>query len=333
MVRNIKTNKLSAPEDEKEHQKGFREYALPRIKEELDLNKIPYEITQIDYYGDRLGDELKKFHVDIHISLPTAKDLDKIKLIIEDIMEEEFGPYPHDYYYDLKIIPDIESNKDIHQLQFNFGARKASLNPELVSILELSFQKFLKGGMQNVFNKINAICTLDTDSLAKKNIPCTFEYGFSLSTDSKIQFYYMVNFSDKYDYYKLNTLPFEDVIDIGYGNSSSYNLVSDRMGEYLAKYLTDFISGVVIKVTSSKISSKSRDKRNSNRKMNRHSFRNVNRIHDNTWEALTSLMNDDYREQVNIELSPCTNMDFLERYLELDPDFEMVIEQEFPELL
>ena len=40
-------------------------------------------------------------------------------------------------------------------------------------------------------------------------------------------------------------------------------------------------------------------------------------------------MNDDLREQVHAELAPCSAKDFLTRYLELDPDFQDLLDDEF----
>lgn len=37
------------------------------------------------------------------------------------------------------------------------------------------------------------------------------------------------------------------------------------------------------------------------------------------WEIVASFMDDDIREQVHAELAPCTERDFLARYLELSP--------------
>lgn len=47
------------------------------------------------------------------------------------------------------------------------------------------------------------------------------------------------------------------------------------------------------------------------------------------WEAIVSLMNDEIRERVAFELAPCIEEAFLERYLELDPDFQNVLDTEF----
>lgn len=47
------------------------------------------------------------------------------------------------------------------------------------------------------------------------------------------------------------------------------------------------------------------------------------------WDAITSYMNDDLREQVHAELAPCTVKEFLDRYLELDPDFQDLLDSEF----
>ena len=45
--------------------------------------------------------------------------------------------------------------------------------------------------------------------------------------------------------------------------------------------------------------------------------------------SIASYMDDDKREQVHAELAPCTNEEFLKRYLELDPEFEVVLKNEF----
>lgn len=47
------------------------------------------------------------------------------------------------------------------------------------------------------------------------------------------------------------------------------------------------------------------------------------------WEEIASYMNDEIRERVHSELAPCTEEKFLERYLELDPDFSELLETEF----
>lgn len=41
---------------------------------------------------------------------------------------------------------------------------------------------------------------------------------------------------------------------------------------------------------------------------------------DDNWDVIAELMDDDTREQVHSELAPCTNREFLERYLELATD-------------
>lgn len=41
------------------------------------------------------------------------------------------------------------------------------------------------------------------------------------------------------------------------------------------------------------------------------------------WDGVVDLMDDDIREKVHSELAPCTNEEFLRRYLELDPDIPL----------
>lgn len=45
------------------------------------------------------------------------------------------------------------------------------------------------------------------------------------------------------------------------------------------------------------------------------------------WESLVNYMDDEICEKVHDELAPCTNEEFLERYLELDPEFENCFSQ------
>lgn len=47
------------------------------------------------------------------------------------------------------------------------------------------------------------------------------------------------------------------------------------------------------------------------------------------WEAIEMMMDDSIRERVAFELAPCTEEEFLKRYLELDPDFQNVLDMEF----
>ena len=42
------------------------------------------------------------------------------------------------------------------------------------------------------------------------------------------------------------------------------------------------------------------------------------------WDTIVSYMDDDIREQVHGELAPCTEEAFWERYLELDPENEIL---------
>lgn len=39
------------------------------------------------------------------------------------------------------------------------------------------------------------------------------------------------------------------------------------------------------------------------------------------------LMDEEIREKVHFELAPCTDKEFLSRYLELDPDFVNVLKE------
>jgi hypothetical protein len=52
-------------------------------------------------------------------------------------------------------------------------------------------------------------------------------------------------------------------------------------------------------------------------------------ISNNLMDAIVCCMDDEVREQVHMELAPCTNEEFLRRYSELAPDFEVLLKEEF----
>ena len=47
------------------------------------------------------------------------------------------------------------------------------------------------------------------------------------------------------------------------------------------------------------------------------------------YEAAVELMDDEIREEVHAELAPCTETEFLKRYLELDEAFYNLLNSEF----
>lgn len=46
-------------------------------------------------------------------------------------------------------------------------------------------------------------------------------------------------------------------------------------------------------------------------------------------DAIATYMKDDIRERVHFELAPCTNEEFLIKYLQYDQDFEVILNTEF----
>lgn len=46
-------------------------------------------------------------------------------------------------------------------------------------------------------------------------------------------------------------------------------------------------------------------------------------------DVIATYMNDEIREDLHQELAPCNPDEFLTRYLELDPEFEELLENEF----
>lgn len=50
---------------------------------------------------------------------------------------------------------------------------------------------------------------------------------------------------------------------------------------------------------------------------------------ETNWDAIVNLMDDDIREKVHFAIASCTEEVFLQKYLQLDPDFENVLQTEF----
>lgn len=55
----------------------------------------------------------------------------------------------------------------------------------------------------------------------------------------------------------------------------------------------------------------------------------LNKKLEKYWETIVMYMDDDKQEQVHFELAPCEPDKFLRRYLELDPDFAVLLQSEF----
>lgn len=53
------------------------------------------------------------------------------------------------------------------------------------------------------------------------------------------------------------------------------------------------------------------------------------KINQELMDTIASYMDDETRETVHFELAPCKPEEFLTRYLELDPDFEELLNSEF----
>lgn len=53
------------------------------------------------------------------------------------------------------------------------------------------------------------------------------------------------------------------------------------------------------------------------------------KISQELMDAISQYMDDDKRELVHAELAPCEPEEFIERYLELDADFQELLNNEF----
>lgn len=59
----------------------------------------------------------------------------------------------------------------------------------------------------------------------------------------------------------------------------------------------------------------------------------MKKINQELMNEIAVYMNDEIREKVHSELAPCDPNEFLEEYLELDPEFLDLIESEFKYIL
>lgn len=50
---------------------------------------------------------------------------------------------------------------------------------------------------------------------------------------------------------------------------------------------------------------------------------------EKTWRAIVSYMDDDIREDVHLDMAPCSNEEFLREYLRRDPGFAEILRTEF----
>lgn len=53
------------------------------------------------------------------------------------------------------------------------------------------------------------------------------------------------------------------------------------------------------------------------------------RLDQELMDTIATYMDDEIREQVHAEIAPCEPEEFLRRYLELDPEFLELLENEF----
>lgn len=51
------------------------------------------------------------------------------------------------------------------------------------------------------------------------------------------------------------------------------------------------------------------------------------KTYNRMWDTVASYMDDDIREELHVELCPCSNEEFLARYLERDPDFKKILDE------
>lgn len=53
------------------------------------------------------------------------------------------------------------------------------------------------------------------------------------------------------------------------------------------------------------------------------------KLTQNLMDTIAVYMDDEIREKVHFELAPCEPEEFLQRYLELDPEFKKLLKSEF----
>lgn len=52
-------------------------------------------------------------------------------------------------------------------------------------------------------------------------------------------------------------------------------------------------------------------------------------LDDGLWEAIVGYMDDDIRENVHNDLALCSEEEFLDEYVNRDPEFEKLLDEEF----
>lgn len=55
----------------------------------------------------------------------------------------------------------------------------------------------------------------------------------------------------------------------------------------------------------------------------------MRKITDEQMNTLASYMKDDIREELHLQISPCSNKEFIRAYLKKDPEFAALLEEEF----
>ena len=52
-------------------------------------------------------------------------------------------------------------------------------------------------------------------------------------------------------------------------------------------------------------------------------------LNKDLWDAIVGYMDDDIRENVHNDLAPCSEEEFLDEYVNRDPEFEKLLHEEF----
>lgn len=237
--------------------------ALDNTMEALKDSGIPFELLRVVEIPKYSGTDLVEYTVEPLIKVSSGKDGGALEKELTELWKKEWSWVDKDTELENKVKfnlkPSISINTDPRQLKPDFKSsrrRRASENVPLEQVIATLWGNFHNVNYDGVFESVPVYCELMTDSGAVMEAPMTLDIGFSLDTESRIQFYYKIFFKDRDnipEYIRMGTEPIEDIVDIGYANSSSESLVSGNIPHYLADMLDKIASDFVVMDSNSPV--------------------------------------------------------------------------------
>ena len=233
---------------------------VDNIVEALKEFGVEFKLLKVIETPEYSGGVLSKYVAEPVFEVSTSDDEKSIRNQIFALWKKEFDFVDSDSNINPKVRfvlkPGfvVEEKKDMKNMLHDFESgrrafrrRKASLNlEEVIDDLWKRFHNLEYGG---IFESVPVSCELLGSDGVSVEVPMTLDMGFSLDTESRIQFYYRLFFKDTDnvpEYIRMGNEPIEDIIDVGYANSSSEGLVAENIPHYLMEMLDKIASDFVI---------------------------------------------------------------------------------------